>query len=690
MTTRNRTQFIVDLVGNVAQRARQFGASIRRFGAEGSRSMRLFSSAVTGANGLLDKFDNRLMGFVTGGGLAMAAKKVADSQQQMTELGTRYNLTADQVNALDDAITKVAGRRKLTTDDLTTAASAFLEQTNNLDATLAHLDNLALGINGIKMEATAAGTELGAMFNVGYQSPEKMQHWLDGIASASQYGTGNITDQLSALRGLGKDTQWKSQTDQQQMLALIRVANAEFNDPGQAAAAVQGYFDVIKDPEKLKTLWQRGRIKPTDKNGQLKQPADLLFDIGKRAYQKEGNLKEVFDGDTLKLAMVFADAKKRDLAKTIANPTNIQAGLLEEKATQNVQTLNAALISLANAGERFAQLRLAKPVQELADAINDLTPEELDKYAATIEKAAMAIGTAVAARYAWRAGQKIFNYAQYIKNGPGAGGAGGNGGGGLGSDGTEVVPVYVTNWQDQNKGNNNNGNGGGPDNRRGWRNSVRGSAISSVASLPLLSSEEGTENLQKHLDKMAEEYPHAEKGPGWLPAPLTNWWYERDEKIKTEGVKPSSYLTGNWGDDLNKNTNTEGVKRPPYLTGEQPNLPGNWPAEKPAPTEKQPDWPVPPNNWWNDLDKHANTEGVKPPPYLTNERPNAFGNWPDYLVDRLAVSQQQPEPPPAKPAEGKITVVVESADDLRVKTQSVQAENIDLRVNTGYSYGRTY
>ncbi|MDC9620143.1 hypothetical protein PSI22_00495 [Xenorhabdus sp. XENO-7] len=429
MTTPNRARFVIDLVGNVAQRARQFGASIRRFGTEGSRSMRLFSGAMTGANGILDKFDNRLMGFVTGGGLALAAKKVADHQQVMTELGTQYNLTADQVNTLDASITKVAGRRKLSTSDLTTAATAFLGQTNNLDATLAHLDNIALSINGIKMEASAAGTELGAMFNVGYQSPEKMQTWLDGVASASRQGTGNVTDQLSALRGLGKNTPWKNQTDQLQMLALMRIANQEFNDPAQAEAAVQGFYEVINNADKRKTLWQKGRVKTTDKNGQLKSPADLLFESGKAAYQKEGNLKDVFDGDTLKLAMVFADPKKRDLAKTMSNPANIEAGLLEEKATQNVQTLNAALISLANAGERFAQLKLAKPVQELADAINDLTPEELDKYAAAIEKAAIAIGAAVAARYAWRAGKKIVNYAQYIKNGPGAGGAGGNGGG---------------------------------------------------------------------------------------------------------------------------------------------------------------------------------------------------------------------------------------------------------------------
>ncbi|NHB89189.1 hypothetical protein [Photorhabdus tasmaniensis] len=615
MTTKNRAEFIVNLVGNVTQKARQFGASIRRFGTDGSRSMRLFSSAVTGANGILDKFDNRLVGFVTGGGLAMAGKQVADHQQTITELGTTYNLTADQVMKLDAAVTKVTAHRKLSTSDLMTGAEAFLGKTNDFEATLAQLDNIALSINGIKMEASAAGDELGGMFNVGFKSPEKMRKWLDSVVSASREGTGNIGDQLTALRGLGKDTKWQSQLDQQQMLAMLRVANAEFNDPEQAFSAMQGFYDAINDKEKQKILKRKGRIDVKDKNGQLKHPADLAFEISNAAKNKEHNLKDVFDGDTLKLAMVFADPKKRDLVKKIAHPDNIDDGLLEKKATQNVQTLNGALTSLANTGERFAQLKLAKPVQDLADAIHSLTPEELDKYAAAVEKAAYAIGAAVAARYVYRTGKGVYNFAQYIKGGP-AGSAGGDTPSGPLS-GSDVVPVYVTNWQDQN--NNNNNTTGPDDNFKFKKGRIRGAAIASTVALPLLSSKERDKNLNKYFKQMREEYPHAydangkERGSQIFPVNLKNWWYERNERIEKDGIKPSPYLTGDW---------------------EQ-----------------------------------------KSPPSLTEP-------W-EYR-------QPQPQQNPQKPPEGKITIQVETTGDIKAKTKSVKAENVDLRVNTGYSYGKSY
>lgn len=606
MAAENRTKFIVDLVGNVTQRARQFGASMRSFGAEGSRSMRLFSGAVTGANSILDKFDNKLVGFVTGGGLAMATKRVAEHQQVMVELGTQYNLTADQMNALDAQITRVAGNRKLSSSELMQAANAFLLQTNNYDATIAQLDNIALSITGIKMEATAAGTELGGMFNSGYNSPEKIRKWLDGAVTATQFGTGNLNDQLSSLRSMGKNTPWKNQEDQMQMLALMRIASQEFDDPSQASAAVQGFFDTAGTADGQKKLKAYGNVNTKGKDGKIKSPADLMTEIIKAGYGKEDNLKQVFSGDTLKLMMVFADPKKQAQLRDAANPANIRDGFLDEKATQNVQTFNGAMTSLANAGERFAQLKLAKPVQDLADAINDLSPEELDKYAETIEKAAYAIGAAVAARYAWRGGNKILNFVKGGKGGLGAGAAGGDAG--LG-DGSSVVPVYVTNWRDERRGRDNGG--GGSDAGRGMTNGLRAKGLAVAGALPFLSEEEARENIEKRREQLKRDYPNGDKGPSWLPAQINDWWYSRDEKLQ---------------------------------------------------------------------------EPRKPSPYLTGENNNSFGNWPSaYPGQQLAAAAKPAEP--VKPPDGQIRVIVEAAADLVVKTKSVESENVDLRVSTGYSGG---
>ncbi|HEQ1857016.1 TPA: hypothetical protein VEO38_000516 [Providencia alcalifaciens] len=604
MATQNKTQFVVDLVGNVTSRARQFGASISRFGAEGSRSMKLFTSSINGANGILDKFDNKLVGFVTGGGLAMAGKKVADHQQVMTKLGTQYNLTADQVGELDKRIAQTAATYRLSSSDLTNATNAFLTQTNDFDAAISQLDNIAKTIGGIGVEATTAGAKLGDMFNVGYNSPEKMSKWLDGIATATKFGTGDITQQFNALPSMGKNTAWKSQQDQMQMLAIMRIANKEFDDPAQAEAAAKGLFDVATNKEKQKALRQKGGISVKDKSGKFKSPADLVSEINTAAYNKENNLSVVFDGDTLKLMMAFTDPKNKTLLKEQSNPLNIQDGLMDEKATQNVQTLNAAIISLTNAGERFAQLKLAKPIQDLADAINELSPEELDKYAERIEKVAIGIGAVIAARYAYRGGKKIYDFAQTFKKDGGAGGKGG--GGGLG--GVGVTSVFVTNWpvgfggKGGGKGGNIvSGNGG-----KGFGNTLAKVGMVGMA------TEMTTPLVDDALVGLFGENDQFNK---IRSAPT---WGEFYDATVGDGWKALSSI---WSDDAQ----TEPVS----------------------------------------LDNSANLVGA-----LIKALPEA--------------------PEPAKPADGKITVVVESSEGLTVRTKSVQSENVDLRVNTGYSGGNTY
>ena len=600
MTAQNKTQFIVDLVGNVTSRARQFGDSVRRFGAESNRSMKLFSSSVNGANGILDKFDNKLVGFVTGGGLVMYGKKVADHQQIMTKLGTQYNLTADQVNELDKRIAQTAATYRLSSSDLTNATNAFLTQTNDFDAAISQLDNIAATIGGIGVEATTAGAKLGDLFNVGYNSPEKMRQWLDGIASATQFGTGDISQQFNALPSMGKNTAWKSQQDQMQMLAIMRIANKEFDDPAQAEAAAKGLFDVATDREKQKALRQKGGISVKDKSGKFKSPADLVNEINAAAYNKENNLKQVFDGDTLKLMMAFTNPKNKALLKEQSNPLNIQDGLMNEKATQNVQTFNAAIISLTNAGERFAQLKLAKPIQDLADAINDLSPEELDKYAERIEKTAMAIGAVIAARYAWRGGKKIYDFAQGFRT---TGGSGGNGGGGLGGAG--VTSVFVTNWPvgfgGKGGGNVVGGNGG-----KGFGNTLMKVGMVGMA------TEMATPLVDDALVGMFGENDQFNK---IRSAPT---WGEFYDATVGDGWKALSSL---WEDD---------PQTPPVS-----------------------------------LDNSANLVGA--------------------LINAL------PEPAePAPPAEGKIVLKLEPVEGFTVKTKSVQSENVDLRVNTGYSGGNTF
>lgn len=598
MATENRAKFIIDLVGNVSQRARNFSHSIRQLGADGSMSMRLLSRSVSGANGILDKFDNKLVGFATGGGLVMAGKRVGEQSQLLTELGTRYNLTADQVNSFNQAVWQTAGNRKTSYTDLITATEKFLERTNDVDGSIQQMDNIALAMKGIGLNAQDAGDLVSAFWTSGTKDVTAMTKALDGLSSVSLIGTGNLSDQVQSVPGIIKNTSWKKPEDIAQIVGMQRLANSQFNDPSQAASATSDFFDSIKNKDNQKILRRNGvEVYKDKKQGIYKSPADLALEIGKAAKQKEHNFKDIFNGNALQMMMGLADKDKQKQLNGLMNPTNVKDGFTDEKASKNIQTLNSAITSLTNAGEKFAQLKLAKPVQDLADAINGLSPEELDKYVGILEKATYAIGAAVAARYTYRAGK----WGKDLLMGPGKkGGSGGE----LGGDGS-VVPVYITNWED------GNGKGAGPGsdnpfNQGGPRASGINSAVQIAGLLPT------QDELKQRMEQInQEQYPDGRKARhAWLPAPIDNWLQDRDKQLDEKGPTASPYLRGG-------------------TLGEQ----------------------------WNQ--SQANTP--------TDAR--------DF--------RQAMQPP-----EGKITVELLSKDSgLQAKTTEVKSKGVDLRVNTGYTYG---
>ena len=437
MTAENKAKFIVDLSGNVAQKAKSFGSAISGMGKSGSRSMKLLSASISASNKMLDKFDNKLVGFATGGGLVMAAKKVGNWQQQITELGTSYNLTAEQSDKFLDTIYAAGAAYKMPYNDVVTALDKMLERTNDVSGSISNIDNVAKAIKGLGLSADEAGLHVSQLMNKGF-TPEGIGELLNGVASASKIGTGSIKEQLANVMELTKGTPWQSPEQLMQLLAIQRLSDAQLGNSADAAAALTAFADALKDKEKQKIL-EKNSIDIYQENDrtQFKDPGSLLLEIGNRAKFEDKYLKTVFPENLIKITKTFADsAQQQKLLKGV----KIEDGLLDEKVSKNVNTFNGALTSLTNAGERWAQLKLGKPIQDLADAINALTPEQLDDYTSKLETGAKIIGGAIAARY-------IYKGAKTIKNVLGGKrGKFNNAADSAIAAGEGVTPVYVTNW----------------------------------------------------------------------------------------------------------------------------------------------------------------------------------------------------------------------------------------------------
>lgn len=508
MANENRAEFLVNLKSDVVDKARKIGASVRAMGAEGSRSMRVWQATVNQTNKVIDAFDNKLMGFAMGGGLAMSVKQVGNYKQMLTELASRYNLTKEQAKEFNQQIWNTAANRRVPYENLLTAVDSFLERTNDFDGLLEQLDNVALGVKGLGLESKNAGNLIGTLFLKGVKGGTDMRRTLDGLTSISTIGTGNFNEQLSALAGLTHDTNWTSPDQLMQLLAMQRVSSSEFGNSAQSAAAFKSMFDAIKNPQNQRLLKRNGVDVYSDpKNKTFKDPAELLFEIGNAAKFKERNLDDIFSGDMLKIAMLFADQNKQNDV-TRFNSSNAITGILDEKAANNINTFNGAMQSLLTAGERFAELKLAQPIQDLADAINNLSPEELQRYANTIQNIAVGVGAIVGARYAYRGYKALDSLLGPAKKLPGAGGM---------ENALGATPVYVTNWHEMNGGGSSIAQSLPGKNKTGRGNVL--SALSIIEQLNSMLPENGDDfaaqvvarNKARH-DELSQDPVYAENG----------------------------------------------------------------------------------------------------------------------------------------------------------------------------------
>lgn len=169
---------------------------------------------------------------------------------------------------------------------------------------------------------------------------------------------------------------------------------------------------------------------------ELREPVELLLEILDKAKNDPLKLGDVFDQTSLQgLASLYSQENK-DLLRSMISGT-AEMGATQEAAAKNAATLNAATTALNNSFNKFANERLAEPIQELADAINSVDDETIQNWLKWGETALWVVGGLVAAK-------KGLDMAATIKDvfgkKPGAGGAAGGGFADLG-----VMPVYVVN-----------------------------------------------------------------------------------------------------------------------------------------------------------------------------------------------------------------------------------------------------
>ncbi|MGY4028230.1 hypothetical protein ACW5WQ_20150 [Aeromonas rivuli] len=449
------TDIVINLAGNLANKARQYGQSMNQFAANNQRAMNMVRMTTAAAGRGIDAVGNRYVALgaaVVGGS---AVRGYAQLDRRISRIAIAADISREKAKELKDEINAVSSTRGIRIDpsEATAAIEEILTKTGDLEYAIANLPNIAAVI-----QATGAGgLEVGGIFTefrkLAIDSSEAAMRAIDTLNLQGKEGAftlGNMAKEGPKIFAAYAATGRQGTDAVIELGAALQVIRQGVGSDAEAVTAFESIIRDITRPETVKKLKQLGNIDVFDPE-QLKQGKEVMRSLPvliEEIVTKSKGLSSNLAGLNL------TDEAKRALKPVIAE--FVQTGDVKAfdkflgLSGDGTTTLNDASVAasdfaaslqlVSNSWNQFSNQQLAGPVAELADAINSLEPDAVQNWLEIGKNIALVVGGLVAVKKGvdavrWTKG--VWDAAK-----PGKGGAGGMGGAmaDLGA-----TPVYVVN-----------------------------------------------------------------------------------------------------------------------------------------------------------------------------------------------------------------------------------------------------
>jgi len=439
-----QTSLVLDLKGNLQQRAKRWGRSIKQFSRDGQRDMTRFKRATDGAMRGLDKLGNRWTGLLSGAAAMATIRQVGNFNDRLLRLGIQANIADDKLGSLKQQIldTANAGNVRADPGQILDAIDAIVEKTGDLKFAQDNIKNI-----GLAMQATgASGADIGEILaefqKMDIKAPDQVLRAIDilnvqgkegafTLQNLAALGPRVITAYTAAGRG-GVDAL-------REMGAALQMIRQGTGSSEMAATAFEATMRTFTDPKKIKDLKTVAGIDVYEHlaNGEkvLKPINQLMAEIVRTAGGDISRIGSIFDAEAVRAFNAAAGEFNRTgelqlldkYYQVVADGQQTQAD-----AARGATSFAASMQTLSNAWTTFADNNLAEPVAALADAINSLDPDQLQRVLEIGKKLAVA-----------GAGVWALNKVAKKAEGWGRSGSAGSAGGGLMGGGGGPVPVYI-------------------------------------------------------------------------------------------------------------------------------------------------------------------------------------------------------------------------------------------------------
>ncbi|WP_256661964.1 phage tail tape measure protein, partial [Klebsiella grimontii] len=343
---------------------------------------------------------------IAGLGSSLTVKNVADFDAQMRRMGTDAQLTAEQVNKLREKIREVSNESdiRIEASELGQGVGELLGLTGDDKFVDENVRNLGLAMQAFGVDGQTAAGLLAQFWEKGVKGADDVGKMLDKLYQQFAVGSVSVSDIAKVAPKLFSIIGEQGPVAIAQMGAFAQVFAKTKGSADEVVTSIQAMYASLQNKDKIKFLKRQGIDVFQPGSKEFKLPFELMSEILKRAKNDPLKLQDVFDQTGMQGINSLLKPENMKLMQELIYGT-VEYGATQKAAKTNAEGFNAALQSLNNEWQRFAESNLAEPVQELADALNSVDHETVQNWLNIGKNIAIAGAGIIAARKAFQLGK---------------------------------------------------------------------------------------------------------------------------------------------------------------------------------------------------------------------------------------------------------------------------------------------
>ncbi|ENM3866178.1 hypothetical protein WKN18_000611 [Vibrio cholerae] len=438
--TGRATSQVGQSLSNAGKRVRQYtqeiGAAIKKTD--------LMRRSVDKMGEGIDNLGNQWTALASGAAGAGSAVVVMGLEERYERLGIQAGKTKEEMTQLRAEMFATSQQSDIRVDqgEMLSAVEKIVEKTGDLKFAQENMANI-----GRVMQATgAAGVDVGEMFadmsqKFGLKNSEDVLSAIDTLVVQGKAGA--FTLQNLAAEGASVSAAYAAMGRTgpkavQEMGAMLQIARMGSGSAAEAASAMESVLaDITANYEDIEKLGIQVFDEEALARGEKKfrDLPSIVKEIMEETNSDITEYSQLFGDEAMRFMKVLASDDGKTAFNSFLDISGDGTSVLQDSA-RAAQTANAAMMSLKTAWMSFADDKLAEPIADLADAINSLEPETLEKALTGATALAGTLGAVWAGKKAYGMGKSVVDFVRGSK----------------GKDGDmpnlptgDVMKVYVTN-----------------------------------------------------------------------------------------------------------------------------------------------------------------------------------------------------------------------------------------------------